>query len=85
MAQEKQDFPNEDHYRPGDEQHLDGHTINKDKEAVRDTLIAKPVSTAITRPKSEGAANPKKAQEETLSFNVLYFIIQKFKVSDMIN
>jgi hypothetical protein len=86
LAQEKQDFPNEENYRPGDGgSHLDGQSINKEKEAVRDTLMAKPATTAASRPKSEGATNPKKAQEETLSFNVLYFIIQKFKVSDMIN
>ena len=86
LAQEKQDFPNEENYRPSDGgSHLDGQSIIKDKEAVRDSLIAKPASTAVVRPKSEGATNPKKAQEETLSFNVLYFIIQKFKVSDMIN
>jgi hypothetical protein len=83
IAQEKQDMPGEENYRPADEsQHLDSGPTHK--EVSRDSVIVKPVSTAATRPKTEGA-NGKKNQEETLSYNVLYYIIQKFKVSDIIN
>lgn len=85
LAQEKQDYPNAESDRSIDEmnQHPDGHlNTNKDREILRDSVVLKPVS--IPRAKGE-APHKNKPDEEPLSFNFLYFIIQKFKVSDMID
>jgi hypothetical protein len=58
--------------------------LSKEKEVVQDSLsvgaIAGGVSKAIPHPTTKN-----KPEEETLSFNVLYFIIQRFKVSDVID
>lgn len=84
ISQEKPGMTNEESERIQEE--LTSHqesaaTQNKVKEVARDTTSVK---LAAPKPKSE-AVPPKEAEEETLSFNILYFIIQKFKVSDMIN
>jgi len=54
--------------------------VNKDKEHFRDSLSIK----AATKNKPD-TSSQKKPEDETLSFNLLYFIIQKFKVSEMVN
>jgi hypothetical protein len=83
MAQERPDFPNEDNRNPYElSQTLDSHGSSVRDQ--RDSLTVKPV--VIAKPKSPEAANTKnKTQEEPLSFNFLYYIIQKFKGSDVVN
>ena len=58
------------------------NSINKEKESYRDTVSVKPATGPRSKP---DPSVQKKTEEETLSFNFLYFIIQKFKVSDMMN
>lgn len=87
ISQERPGLPAEGSYKvpAQDELNANGDLPafqNKEKEQVRDTSTVK--SSASSRSKSDVIAT-KKAEEETLSYNVLYFIIQKFKVSDMIN
>jgi hypothetical protein len=43
-----------------------------------------PVSTKTAKPKSD-KANPEKEEEDALSFNFLFYIIQKFKISDIVD
>lgn len=83
-AQEKQ-FPSTDESSRIDElnQGLDAHhSTLRERESQRDSVSVKSIASNI--PKMDAAAKSK-VEEETLSFNFLYFIIQKFKVSDMIN
>ncbi len=81
LAQEKQDFPNGENIELN--QPPDGHIVlNKEKEVVHDSVAIKP--NPIGRGKAD-AANKAKPEEEALSFNFLYFIIQKFKVSDIVD
>ena len=83
FAQEKQDNPLDDHIRSMEDinvSHTDEHLQNK--ETLRDSLVLKPL--AVGKPKTEVISKDKK-EEEPLSFNLLYFIIQKFKVSDIVN
>jgi len=86
-AQEKQNFPNNEPDQNQEEinQPLDSHpNLAKEKETLRDSIIVKPAPAV--RPKhTDGAAPKNKPEEETLSFNFLYYIIQKFKVSDIID
>jgi hypothetical protein len=83
MAQERQDFPNDDRNPYEVNQTLDSHGNNV-RDNHRDSLAIKPL--AIAKPKSpEAAANKSKTQEEPLSFNFLYYIIQKFKGSDVVD
>jgi hypothetical protein len=84
LSQEKQDYPHDDNFKVHDEmtQPVDAH-INLNKEPLRDSVVVKPI--AASRLKPDGSSNKNKTEEETLSFNFLYFIIQKFKVSDIIN
>lgn len=84
MAQERQDFPNDDNRNPYElNPTLDSHG-NTVRENPRDSLAVKPL--AIAKPKSSEATNNKnKTQEEPLSFNFLYYIIQKFKGSDVVD
>jgi hypothetical protein len=83
MAQERQDLPGEDNRNPYEvNQTLDSHGSTVRDQ--RDSLSVKPL--AIAKPKSPEASNTKnKTQEEPLSFNFLYYIIQKFKGSDVVN
>lgn len=81
MAQERQDFPNDDRNQLEVNQTLDLHG-NVIKENHRDSLVVKPlVVVPAAKPKTEG----KKKDEETLSYNFLYYIIQKFKGSDVVD
>jgi hypothetical protein len=48
------------------------------KEAVRDSVQVK-----ITKPASKSSEKEQK-EEDPLSFNFLYYIIEKFKLSDII-
>jgi hypothetical protein len=92
MAQERNGIGQEENYKAQDE--LNSNTDNplnngpataiKEREIGRDSVASKP--SLGVNPKVDSAA-PKKeeAEDETLSYNVLYFIIQKFKVSDMLN
>ena len=81
LAQEKQDFPNAENIELN--QPPDGHLIlNKEKEVVHDSVSIKP--NPIGRGKAD-AATKAKPEEDALSFNFLYFIIQKFKVSDIVD
>jgi hypothetical protein len=84
MAQERQDFPNEDNRNPYEvNQTLDSHG-NAIRDNHRDSLAVKPL--VIAKPKSPEATTTKnKTQEEPLSFNFLYYIIQKFKGSDVVD
>jgi hypothetical protein len=83
MAQERPDFPSEDNRNPYElNQTLDSH--GNTVRDQRDSVTVKPL--AIAKPKSSEASNNKnKTQEEPLSFNFLYYIIQKFKGSDVVN
>jgi hypothetical protein len=86
MAQESSGFPNDDNRNPYEvNQTLDSHgNVIREGATQRDSLIVKPVITV--KPKSnESAANKSKTQEEPLSFNFLYYIIQKFKGSDVVD
>ncbi len=81
LAQEKQDFPNGENIELN--QPPDGHIVSiKEKEVVLDSLAIKP--NPIGSGKAD-AANKAKPEEDALSFNFLYFIIQKFKVSDIVD
>lgn len=98
-AQERSGFGSEENLKGQDElnPHIDSHanntpstvssnpanSINREKENYRDSVAIKPVVGTV-RNKAESSSQ-KKSEEETLSFNILYFIIQKFKVSDMMN
>lgn len=78
-AQEKPD-PQEE--QPEPLQQLDGPFILREKEGARDsTVVVMPVKAAPVKPKQE----PVKKDEDPLSFNVLYYIFQKFKDSDIVN
>jgi hypothetical protein len=83
MAQESSGFPNDDNRNPYEvNQTLDSHG-NVVKENHRDSLTVRPL--VIAKPKSPEATNKNKTQEEPLSFNFLYYIIQKFKGSDVVD
>jgi len=56
--------------------------VNKGKEVYRDSVVVVP--TTNVRNKPEGSIQ-KKPEDETLSYNLLYFIFQKFKVSEMMD
>jgi hypothetical protein len=84
-AQEQPDFPSEDNRNPYEvNQTLDSHG-NIVRENHRDSLTVKPL--VINRPKTAEATttNKTKTQDEPLSFNFLYYIIQKFKGSDVVD
>jgi hypothetical protein len=49
------------------------------KETLRDSLQVKPVKTIRSAEKSQ------EKEEDPLSFNFLYYIIEKFKLSDVID
>lgn len=82
FAQEKQVNPTDELSRIDElNQGLDSyHSTLRAKESQRDSVAVKSISSNI---RMDAAKN--KVEEETLSFNFLYFIIQKFKVSDLIN
>ena len=82
-AQEKQDSQFDDSH--GVIQNLGGHLMNvfKEAETVKDSTLSK--SSLFTEAKAEQQSSDTKPEEETLSFNFLYFIIQKFKVTDIID
>jgi hypothetical protein len=92
-AQEKDDYQ-DNQYKLQSENSNQSQTIEgnnglvreRDVRDVRDTAAVRsaPATVAIPEKKSE-ASNQKsnKAEDETLSYNFLYFIIQKFKVTDM--
>jgi hypothetical protein len=84
MAQERPDFPGEENRNPYEvNQTLDSHG-NMVREGQRDSLAVKPL--IIAKPKApETTSNKSKTQEEPLSFNFLYYIIQKFKGSDVVD
>lgn len=82
-AQEKQDRHLEDTH--GVVQSMSGHLMNVfgEMETSKDSTLIK--SVPITIAKTEPSSNSTKPEEETLSFNFLYFIIQKFKVTDIVD
>lgn len=69
--------------------------INEDKpllyeptRTTRDSVSVAPArtnSTAPAKPKAPNGGKTSKAEEDALSFNFLYYIIQKFKFSDIID
>lgn len=70
--------------------------INEDKpllyepaRTTRDSVSAVPARTnssiQTSKPKAPHGGKPSKAEEDALSFNFLYYIIQKFKFSDIID
>lgn len=99
IAQERSGFGTEEGLKNQDElsPHMDSHvnsttpsgnastisspSSNKDKEHVRDTVSNKVPGAVRNKPDT----TQKKAEEETLSYNILYFIIQKFKVPEIMN
>ncbi|MBS1506909.1 MAG: hypothetical protein JSS79_09695 [Bacteroidetes bacterium] len=80
-------------------QELNSHpelNLNDDKTLIQDadakTVKAQPgnkeTNTAIpntNKPKAEAQKTADKSEEDPLSFNFLYFIIQKFKISDIVD
>jgi hypothetical protein len=81
FAQEKSDRTDDMPGNPNYElsQFSDSHAA---KEMVKDSINVKP--TAIgARARVEAVNTKSKSEEETLSFNFLYFIIQRFKVSEI--
>ena len=92
FTQERNGFGHDETYKAQDELNvgIDGHLTNpptnltKEKEGIKDSVsvIVKPTSSINSKAETPPQ---KKDEEETLSFNFLYFIIQKFKVSDIIN
>ena len=64
---------------------------SKPKGTFRDSAMVhdKPAFIAITPSKSKTSehksSNNSKEEEDALSFNFLYYIIQKFKISDLID
>ena len=79
FSQERQDNPHDENYKATEELSQPIEPLNK--EISRDSVIVKPLGAPRT--KTDNPLNKKKEEEETLSFNFLYFIIQKFKVSDI--
>lgn len=70
--------------------------LNDDKTLLMDADVKASKNQSNTREtgpvnlkgKSDGAAKPsasEKTEEDPLSFNFLYFIIQKFKISDIVD
>lgn len=53
---------------------------------VRDsiTVSPKPVNRAVTRPEMPREGQKPKHEDDALRFNFLYYIIQKYKISDII-
>lgn len=84
-AQEQSDFPHDENRNPYEAgQTLDSHgNIIRERETQRDSTLAKPFVTV--KPKSVEAASKPKNQEEPLSFNFLYYIIQRFKGADVVD
>lgn len=50
---------------------------------VRDAEIKKPAPKAVEKPQKD-AEKAQKQEEDPLSFNFLYYIIEKFKLSDIV-
>ena len=60
------------------------HTsIVKDSIQVMTRVV--PVSTKTAKPETHKSSRKEKDEEETLSFNFLYYMFQKFKMSDLID
>lgn len=59
-----------------------GHTSVRDSSQTTTRYV--PVAPAA-KPKVEGSKAKGKDDEDTLSFNFLYYMFQKFKMSDMID
>lgn len=70
--------------------------LNDDKTLLMDADVkgsksqpnGREAGTTNVRPKSDSAAKPsssERTEEDPLSFNFLYFIIQKFKISDIVD
>lgn len=82
VAQERHDNPQEESFQSPEEESDSLESIDLNKDVFRDSVEVKPV--LHSRSKQEGTPHKNKPEDETLSFNFLYFIIQKFKVSDLI-
>lgn len=81
FAQEKSDRPDDVLGNHNYEliQFPDGHSP---KEIVKDTVTVK-LAAIGARARVEAVTTKTKSEEETLSFNFLYFIIQRFKVTEI--
>ena len=53
--------------------------LNVNRETVRDSVVIKPATQKKAEAKNENS------QEDILSFNFLYYIIQRFKLSDIVD
>jgi len=53
--------------------------LRSDKKVARDTVL-----TRVTKPAATPKPQEKNQKEDPLSFNFLYYIIEKFKLSDII-
>ena len=98
LAQEKTGYGQDDTLRPHPEQVIPADqendrvlpaTINNQPTVVKEQPAPSKDASVIVKPglnanQKQPEAAPKK-EEETLSYNVLYLIIQKFKAADMIN
>jgi len=84
--------PNHLEYSLTDEKPILPDRDSKTKGPTRDSSAShnRPVSTITTSSKAKSpdhnkSVNGKEEDEDALSFNFLYYIIQKFKISDLID
>jgi len=77
----------------GDARYIPRSQTISQHTAVRDSVIARPLPpVASTRPKTDQTAKPvekpnqpKQNDDSILSFNFLYYIIQKYKLQDIVD
>jgi hypothetical protein len=78
-------------YNLNDDKPLLTEHDSKSKGPIRDSIAAhnRSVSTGTASPKPKSTEHSKsvnsKEEDDALSFNFLYYIIQKFKISDLID
>ena len=83
--------PNHLEYNLNDDKPLLTEHDSKSKGPTRDSIAShnRPVSTVSTSSKAKSPDHNKavnsKEEDDALSFNFLYYIIQKFKISDLID
>ena len=82
---ESQD-PNHVEYTPSDDKAIMSDHDAKARLNARDSIAA--LNRSTLTPKSKSSEAPKGLNgddEDALSFNFLYYIIQKFKISDLVD
>lgn len=58
---------------------------SKDSTAITRMPIQRPVRTQPAAEPAKAAAKPKEGDDSILSFNFLYYIIQKYKLQDIVD